>query len=284
MRRNQRSWKWLIATGLGVTAFLAWTALASGALSEHLKAVTIQPQADKTATASCPSGSEAVSGGFSAPGFDPQFKGASNIPFGSRRTGDDGWTVDGKNFGMTSGTMFSYAYCDTHEPNLAVATKTRTIAGAANGSTAATCPRGSEAVSGGWQSPKNVTGDDAFFAFTSKRLSDRKWKVTAFNDDNANAHNLKVFAYCDKRQPGLTERSKSTTVALGVKTSLDVKCPNGRQAVSGGFQSAAVDQPFDAAFTFTSRRMSPSTWRTSSYGNGTSTTDRPITALAYCKT
>jgi hypothetical protein len=284
MRRNQRSWKWLIATGLGVTAFLAWTALASGALSEHLKAVTIQPQADKTATASCPSGSEAVSGGFSAPGFDPQFKGASNIPFGSRRTGDDGWTVDGKNFGMTSGTMFSYAYCDTHEPNLAVATKTRTIAGAANGSTAATCPRGSEAVSGGWQSPKNVTGDDAFFAFTSKRLSDRKWKVTAFNDDSTNAHNLKVFAYCDKRQPGLTERSKSTTVALGVKTSLDVNCPKGRQAVSGGFQSAAVDQPFDAAFTFTSRRMSPSTWRTSSYGNGTSTTDRPITALAYCKT
>jgi hypothetical protein len=283
MRRNQRSWKWLIATGLGVTAFLAWTGLASGALSEHLKAVTIQPQADKTATASCPSGSEAVSGGFSAPGFDPQFMGASNIPFGSRRAGDDSWTVDGKNFGGTSGTMFSYAYCDTHEPNLAVATKTTSIAFSTNDSAAATCPRGSEVFSGGWQSPKNVTGDNAFFAFTSKRLGNRKWKVTAFNDDNTNAHNLKVFAYCDKRQPGLVERSKSTTVAGGVKTSLDVKCPNGRQAVSGGFESATVNSEADAAFTFTSRRMVPSTWRTSAYGNGPSTTTSPITAFAYCK-
>lgn len=283
MRGNRRSWKWLIATGLGVTAFMAWTALASGALSEHQKAVTIPSLGDRTATASCPSGSEAVSGGFATPGFDPQFNGASNLPFGSRRTGDDKWTVDGKNFGGTSGTMFSYAYCDTHEPNLAVATKTTTIAASENGSAAATCPQGSEAFSGGWRSPKNVTGDNAFFAFTSKRLSDRKWKVTAFNDDNNSAHKLTVFAYCDKRQPGLVERSKSTTVDSGVKTSLDVKCPNGRQAVSGGFESATVNTQFDAAFAFTSRRVAPSTWRTSAYGNGPSGTTSPITGFAYCK-
>ena len=39
-----------------------------------------------------------------------------------------------------------------------------------------------------------MTGDNAFFAFTSKRAGDRKWKVTAFNDDNTNPHKLKVFA------------------------------------------------------------------------------------------
>ena len=118
-----------------------------------------------------------------------------------------------------------------------------------------------------------MTGDNAFFAFTSKRAGDRKWKVTAFNDDNTNSHELKVFAYCDKRQPGLVERSKSTTVAGGAKTSLAPKCPNGRQAVSGGFESATVNTPFDAAFTFASRRISQSTWKTSAYGNGDSATE-----------
>ena len=107
--------------------------------------------------------------------------------------------------------------------------------------------------------------------------------MTAFNDDDANAHNLKVFAYCDKGRPDLVERSKSTTVAGGVKTSLAPKCPNGRHAVSGGFQSATVNETFDAAFTFASRRTAPSTWKTSAYGNGDPTTNSPITAFAYCK-
>ena len=283
MRGHGRRWKWLIATGSVVTAFAAWAALASGALSEHLKSVNIPAPGDKTATASCPSGSEAVSGGFAAPGFDPQFNGASNIPFGSRRAGDDGWTVDAKNFGGASGTMSSYVYCNGHEPGLTKATKTTTIAASANGSAAAKCPGGSEAFSGGWQSPKNVTADNAFFAFTSKRAGDRKWKVTAFNDDDNNPHNLKVFAYCDQRQPGLVERSKSTTVAGGAKTSLTPNCPNGRQAVSGGFESATVNTQADAAFTVASRRISQSTWKTSAYGNGDPTTNSPITAFAYCQ-
>jgi hypothetical protein len=164
-----------------------------------------------------------------------------------------------------------------------VAKKTTTIASNDNGSATAKCSRGSEAVSGGWRSPKNVSGDDAFFAFTSMRASDRKWKVTAFNDDDTNSHKLKVFAYCDQGKPGLVEQSKSTTVAGGVKTTLAPKCSNG-QAVSGGFESATVNETFDAAFTFASRRIGRSTWKTSAYGNGAATTNSPITAFVYCKT
>ncbi len=89
--------------------------------------------------------------------------------------------------------------------------------------------------------------------------------------------------YCDNRKPGLVERSKNTTVASGEKTSLKPKCPNGRQAVSGGFESATVNTESDAAFTFASRRVSQSTWKTSAYGNGSSGTDSPITGFAYCE-
>lgn len=282
MQGKQRSWKWIVATGLGVTAFLAWAALASGALSEHSKSVTIASDTDGSATASCPSGSEAVSGGFAAPGFDPNFNQASNIPFSSRRSGN-GWGVDAKNFGQASGKESSFVYCDKSKPNLASVSTTTKVAANQNGTATAQCPSGSEAVSGGWQSPPKVTGDDAFFAFTSERKGNRKWKVTAFNDDNNNAHKLRAFAYCDKSEPGLVERSKSTKVALMVSTTLKVKCPNGGQAVSGGFESSPVDQPFDDAFTVTSRRKKTSTWSTSAYGNGDSTTKRPITAFAYCK-
>ncbi len=284
MRGKQRSWKWLIATGLGVTAFLAWTALASGGLSEHSKSVTVTAAGDKTATASCPSGTEAVSGGFAARGFDPQFTGASVIPYGSRHAQDHQWTVDGHNFGMADGKLVSYVYCDRHEPNLAVVSQKTLVGGFTAGSAAAKCPQGSEAVSGGWRSPGKVTGDIAFYAFTSERASNRKWKVTAYNNDANNSHKLTVFAYCDKGQPGLVERSKSTKVAGGVATSLAPKCPKGLQAVSGGFESKELTPgQADAAFTFGSRRTSGATWRTAAYGNGKSTEKSPITAFAYCK-
>src|SRR3954453_18760643 len=133
MRGSGRRRTFLIATGLVITAFIAWAALASAALSEHLKSVTIPPQEDRPATASCPSGTEAVSGGFASPGFDPLFDGASNLPFGSRRAGADGGKVDSKNFGTTSGTMSSFVYCDRHEPGLVKATKTTSIAAETNG-------------------------------------------------------------------------------------------------------------------------------------------------------
>ena len=286
MRGNRRRLTWLIATGSVVTAFVAWAALASAALSEHSKDVTIPALTDKTATASCPSGTEAVSGGFASPGFDPQFNGASIIPFGSRRAGNDAWTVDGKNFsvGDTSGKMFSYVYCDKHGPNLAVAKKTTTIASNDNGSAAAKCPRGSEAFSGGWQSPKNVTGDNAFFAFTSKRAGDRKWKVTAFNDDNTNSHDLKVFAYCDKRQPGLVERSKSTDGRGRSEDLSGAEMPERAPGSLGRLRERHRQHSVRRCVQFASRRISQSTWKTSAYGNGDSATDSPITAFVYCNT
>ena len=145
MRGNRRRLTWLIATGSVVTAFVAWAALASAALSEHSKDVTIPALTDKTATASCPSGSEAVSGGF-ASRLQPQIQRGVDHPI-RLTSGRQRRIVDGKNFsvGDTSGKMFSYVYCDKHEPNLAVAKKTTTIASNDNGSASAKCPRGAEA-------------------------------------------------------------------------------------------------------------------------------------------
>ena len=94
MRGEGRRWTWLIATGGVVTAFVAWAAVASAALSEHSKAATIPSLTDNTATASCPSGTEAVSGGFASPGLRPAVQRGVDHPL--RLTSDRQRPVDGR--------------------------------------------------------------------------------------------------------------------------------------------------------------------------------------------
>ena len=272
----------VIAVGTVMAALAGWTALAAAGLSSHRKGVTVPSTKDRDVSAACGSGSEAVSGGFASPGFDPQAQEAASLAFTSSRSHGDHWRVAGHNFGAISGKLFSYVYCDRHEPGLVVARKSNSIPPSDHGSAIAKCRRGTEAVSGGFRSPKGGPDADTLFAFTSKRVGDRKWKVAVGNNDSTDAHKLKAFAYCDKREPGLVARSKDKTLAGGEKASLTPRCPNGRRAFSGGYHST-IDPATDAAgFAFTSRRDSKSRWKVSAFGNAgmSSATE---TAIVYCK-
>jgi hypothetical protein len=286
MGRDGRHWKRLIAAGSVVAVFAGLTALPAVGLTSHLKGVNVAPQKDGVATSSCPSGSEAVSGGFANPGFDPMATGPANLLFTSRRLHRNQWQVAAHNFGQASGTLFSYVYCDSHEPGLVVETNTDTILASSNGSVTAKCPRGSEAVSGGFQSPSGGFLAKTLFAYGSKRVGDRKWTVSVVSNDPMNDHKLKAFAYCDRRQPGLVTRSKNGTVTGVQKVSLTPKCPNGAQAFSGGYDSTldTTKNPPATAFAFTSRRASSSSWRVSAVGNGDNTNTATETAFVYCKT
>lgn len=283
MAGRRGRWTRMIFAGMAMAAFAGWTAIAAAGLSFHRTGVTVAPMGDRGVSAACTSGSEAVSGGFASPGFDPQANGPANLAFSSSRFHDDHWRVAGHNFGATSGKLFSYVYCDRHEPGLVVASKSNSIPASDHGSAIAKCRRGTEAVSGGFRSPKAGPDAKTLFAFTSKRVGDRKWKVAVGNNDSTNAHKLKVFAYCDKHEPGLVSRSKDGTVAGGDKVSLTPKCPNGRRAVSGGYHST-IDPATDAAgFAFTSRRDSKLSWKISAFGNAGAMTMSTETAIVYCK-
>ena len=263
----------------GVLAIAA--GIATAKLQTRSKSTTIAADGNGKATAKCPRGSEAVSGGFAAPHFDPNFSGRSILPFGSKRAGDRKWKTKGYNFASTqSGKLITYAYCDTHQPGLKVRSKTTSLQPFHPGSVTAKCPSGSEAVSGGFASPDASTGGDAVLGVASKRVSQNKWKVFAYNNDDTNSQRLVAYAYCDTHQPGLQAKSKRVLVPLAKKRSVTAKCRHGSKAVSGGF-SAKVNGNADGPFVFASKRATRTKWRASAAGNGAGT--HPFKVFAYCK-
>ena len=252
-------------------------AIAAAGIKTTSKSTTIVAQQFGTTTADCPRGSEAVAGGFASPGFDPTFVGSGIVESGSKRVGDRAWKTSGFNWGLATGKEVGYAYCDTHEPGLKVESGSTSVPAYSNGSATATCPGGSEAVSGG------VAGfgplDAVVLPFTSKRVGDDTWKVVGFNYDGDNPEHLKAFAYCDKHGPGLKAESAHVTVPVETSRSATAKCGRGKSAYSGGYAGQVGDG--DGPFTFRSKKTNGGDWTATAEGNGPST--GRFTVFAYCK-
>src|SRR5690242_7675261 len=99
MDGNGRRLARLKAAALGASAFFAFAGIAAARLIGESGVTTIDPQKNGTATAHCGSGSAAVAGGFSAPGFDPSTDtGPSILTFNSKRSGHGDWKASGHNF------------------------------------------------------------------------------------------------------------------------------------------------------------------------------------------
>jgi len=288
---QRRGWTKWIALAAGIGAFVVLAAVAVAALTTASKSVKLKPGENGTPIAQCPSGSEAVAGGFGAPGFKPGGKGPAILPFTSRRTPSErAWEIRGHNFDAPggpdgTGELIAYAYCDKHRPPVIERTKSSEIAPSSVGDTVAACPGGSEAVSGGLLGPNARAEGASIFAYVSRRVSDRKWKVAALNNDTTDSHKLKVFVYCDKREPGLTSKSNKENVDPLKTVSLVAKCRNGREAVSGGYASTLdINLPSATlAFGYTSRRVRGNSWKVAAVGNNSGDHAATETAIAYCK-
>ncbi len=298
-----------LVAGAAIAVLLASYAIAIAKLSVRSDSVTVAPGNKGSASARCPRGSEAVAGGFASPAFDPQFVGASIIHYDSHRTSDREWTTQAHNFGGRpaahpkadgEGELDAYAVCDSKSPPIVVKSKTKRLTvfslmrsdPIGVGTAVAECPKGSEAVSGGFSSPGNADkGEDATYPFTSKRVGNRKWKVKAINNDSAKRRKLKAFAYCDKSEPRLYAKSDRVAVPDADKRTLDLACRDGDAPLSGGYSSTLRDAGRSAAFAFTSRPISNDRWRVSAFGNGGSAAKLAsrrasagtLTAYVYCR-
>ena len=258
--------------------FVLVGAIAAAGIKTTSNRTTIASRDFGTTTAGCPRGSEAVAGGFASPGFDPAFTGPGILPEDSKRVGDRAWKTSGFNFGGATGKEVGYAYCDTHKPGLKVKSGTTSVPASSNGSATATCPGGSEAVSGGFAGFGPL--EDAVFPFTSKRVGDDSWKVVGFNIDHTNPEDLKAIAYCDKHGPGLKAESAQVTVPSETSRSATAKCGHGKSAYSGGY-AGQVGADGDGPFTFKSKKTKGGDWTAAAEGNGLST--GRFTVFAYCK-
>jgi hypothetical protein len=230
--------------------------IALGALKSASATVTVSDHAPASATAKCKPGTKVVSGGFDAPGFDLSAIGPYVQALASRRTAKKKWTVDAYNAGDSGGESVTLAYCANSLPKLKARSRTRTIGELEADTVRAKCPKGGEAVSGGFIAGEGAS--DPIYPYMSRRNGDRTWTVRAFNGGNANE--LTAIAYCAKRQLGLRrEVGETFFTEPEAISSATARCDKGFKAISGGFVGV-TDAGFFETYPFRSRRSGGRTW------------------------
>jgi hypothetical protein len=154
---------------------------------------TVKEQRGATATARCPRGLTALSGGWAgenAGGGRPQM-----IPFLSKRKGTDGWTVGAVNGSFNqSATLTAFAYCaDLDPPEEVVNESSGPILSAP--SLGVSCKGGRVAISGGFDTATRKGYAAGAEVYSSHRKKGGKRWNTQFINGGRDRH-LKVYAYC----------------------------------------------------------------------------------------
>jgi hypothetical protein len=148
------------------------------------------------ATARCPAGTKAISGGFDNPDFrwTGDYESSNRlVPYQSRKAGPRSWTVEAANYGGDDGTLVAYAYCQdgsSLRTKRTTATFTAPPGEVRQGSTVASCPRGQRVVSGGFK----VVGLEPHVVASRKRGA-RRWKASA-SVAHPGQTKLTAYAYC----------------------------------------------------------------------------------------
>jgi hypothetical protein len=275
----------LIAAALVATA---GSSVAMAVRSTPRRTPTIGPQSFGKAVARCHRGSTAVSGGFASPEFELGSTVSTVGRLGSERVGKRRIETRGFNFGNAAGHLVSFAYCARNDHGLQVRSASTSVEPNAVGSAIARCPRGTEAVGGGFgtrrffqdQGPRIIT-------LTSKRLGERSWKVVGFNigSDSGRPGTLIAHAYCEAAPFRIVIRSKQAKPPPGALKTFDVRCPPGTRALAGGFDGHVQlqDGQARAVAAVTSKRASGGrAWRTSALRTFDANRGS-VTAYAYCR-
>jgi hypothetical protein len=262
-------------------ALVAGATLASADLTSDTDRTTIAPGETGVATAKCSRGSEAVSGGFNSPGFA---SGANGIyTYASKRAGERKAKALGEQTEAPAARLTAYVYCDGSEPGL----KTRTASAPVNFfedvSVTARCPRNSEAIWGGFASPGVPADDLPILTIGSSRKGKRRWTVSGVSFADTEPLTLKAFVYCDKSEPGLVVRTKSTLLDADESGRATARCRRGSEAVSGGyFAPGGFDPDVGSEIYFReSHRVGKREWTAS--GTNSGDPDARLTAVAYCR-
>ncbi len=275
MRQGGRSW---IVLGVAPTTLLSAASIAllvggggvaGGALKERSVQFDDFEAGDpfEEGTATCKRGQRAVAGGFFDQPDDPT---VFVLPLDSAREGKRGWRH--RAGGNEGASATAYVYCDKHGPKLKTKSASAVLGDMEEEPTTivARCRRGQEAVSGGFDMP-----DTEALVTSSKREGKRRWAVTVIGGPGT----YKAFAYCDKSEPGLKERSQTITEeAVPEVQSVVAKCKRKQELRSGGFETEFTDTAF--ALTEGSRRSGKRGWE----ARALPLSDSPeLTAYAYCE-
>jgi hypothetical protein len=201
--------------------------------------VVSSPAASSNATATCPAGLQAISGGFTAP-FTSS---GAMVVTQSYRSAPGSWSVSGT---LVSGTgaATAYAYCRRNTLRVTDVARTGTLpsGGGQSVRVEADCARKAVAISGGFQMttgpqpahlpiPEESTGHGPVLTFGA---INRNWQVVAQNSDTGE-HSITAHAYCATgiEAPAVAPALGTATVPfLGSLTETSV-CPSSTESKKG---------------------------------------------------
>jgi hypothetical protein len=270
-----------LAAMFGVVALTA-AAAASGVSDAGLKtesaSETVTAASDRaSARPRCDGGTRAISGGFET---NADVTARQVYVIGSARSGRRGWTVSAHNFSPDDAQLTAFAYC--RDERTTARSKNVEVEGAGDGTAVAKCRRGKEAVAGGFDLPGADPAARPIIAYESRRVSKRKWTVTASNTDGESGE-LQAHVYCRKAE-GLRASKRTETLTGPGLVDADViaRCRPSERVVSGGFASDTVPLPGKGRLVdvTASRKLGKRKWRVSVAAIGTGLT---IAAYAYCE-
>jgi hypothetical protein len=262
---------------LALVVATATAALGGNKLKTKAETVEVGPGEQGSATAKCPRGTKAISGGF-----DEDFRVLDDFPNESSRTGGRRWTSEAFNsvFGDPA-DLTSFAYC--RDEKVKSQSTTGSVAGTAEPGTpayatlATKCKRGTKAVSGGFDAEPPTVGvpieDTSFLTIhRSRKTGQRSWEVRAANS-GGEAGDLTVQVNC-REGKGLKTR-ESTAEYEGEVFEQDAACKRRQRVISGGF--AGPDFSDGGIRPSASMKVGKRTWQVGGYAFG------EVTVYAYCE-
>jgi hypothetical protein len=177
-----------------------------------------------TATATCPSGKQAVGGGFSVP-LSPS---KALFVTSSFRSAPNAWTVAARE-SKGSAAATAFAYCRNANRSITDVTASGNVpsGGAQVGSASASCPAGTQLISGGFEVINGASGNYAVPTSSLAINTSPSWLVQAVNNTTG-AHPFTVHAYCmvGIPAPKFVNATSSPTLAQFASSSLSSpSCP-----------------------------------------------------------
>ena len=222
------------------------------------------------ATAVCPKGYHVGFGGVVG-GIQLAFPQYRVLPEGMRLTASNKWTAYAKGF-SPSGHLKAVAYCVHGSTGLRVASKSAAVARAKIGTVIATCPVGTVAVAGGYNSGTGRRNLESLRRM--ERIGTRQWVVTIHNGGLATT--VSAYGYCaGGTAPTLVTATVKVT-RYGYLTAR-VNCPKGTSLVGGGVTSGGLYGSLDV---FSMTAPSSTQWVVKAFNAGNQGT---FTAEAYCR-
>jgi hypothetical protein len=189
------------------------------------------PNPVSTATATCPPGTQAIGGGFSAPVVDE----SAVIVHDSYVSALGSWTVTGQ-VADGSGAVSAYAYCRKAPlPILDVSRSTSLNFSGDTETVTATCPSSMRLLGGGFQGTVPAANDAVIAPQVNLATSPSTWTVTGTQNQDGTL-TLTAHAYCMAKiaAPGIVSVTSSDTVAqFGSLSAATPACPAAKKPKKG---------------------------------------------------